>query len=440
MRVNGSAAYAAGEQLTMTMNQGLFDIPVNVGTTDGNGIVHTGETSGPANATAADNHKIYMVAVPKNQALTMLLGGNVGFDDAVNASVENGQILLSSGWGVRDSSGSGQYYNVNRGLNSNIDIKSGNYTSNVTAWGQGTLQANAETADIHFGGNLELNSWGGSGSSVTTLTAFNDHQLDVAGDLRLLSSEPATYASARVASYSGGSVTVGGSASLNAWDGPNGGDVGLQASGGTISIGGPATLRRPATAGSRPGPADPTLYGGSASVDASNGGSITTGDLTMDASAVGQSSFERGSAGSGQGGDVWITADNGSLAVNGNLIARANGTGGNAAGQAGNGNGGGIEIASDSGSVSVTGSMDLQANGMAGSGASPGAGTGGFIGLFAAGGSIELPSLLLAANGTNTGGNLSLGPTAISRGAKARFSSDPSTQPRTAATRAALSS
>ena len=159
IRVNGSAAYAAGEQLTMTMNQGLFDIQVNVGTTDGNGIVHTGETSGPANATAADNHKIYMVAVPKNQALTMLLGGTVGFDDAVNASVENGQILLSSGWGVRDSNGSGQYYNVNRGLNSNIDIESGNYTSNVTAWGQGTLQANAETADIHFGGNLELNSW-----------------------------------------------------------------------------------------------------------------------------------------------------------------------------------------------------------------------------------------------------------------------------------------
>jgi filamentous hemagglutinin family protein len=409
IRVNGSAAYAAGEQLTMTMNQGLFDIQVNVGTTDGNGIVHTGETSGPANATAADNHKIYMVAVPKNQALTMLLGGAVGFDDAVNASVENGQILLSSGWGVRDSNGSGQYYNVNRGLNSNIDIGSGNYTSTVTAWGQGTLQANAETADIHFGGNLELNSWGGSGSSVTTLTAFNDHQLAVAGDLRLLSSEPATYASAQVASFSGGSVTVGGSASLNAWDGPNGGDVGLRASSGTISIGGPATLKASGNGGKPTGSGGSDSSGGSASVDASNGGSITTGDLTMDASAVGQSSFERGSAGSGQGGDVWITADNGSLTVNGNLIARANGTGGDAAGQAGNGNGGGIEVASDSGSVSVTGSMDLQANGMAGSGASPGAGTGGFIGLFAAGGSIDSPSLLLAANGTNTGGILELG-------------------------------
>src|SRR5436853_7340086 len=65
VRVNGSAAYAAGEQLTMTMNQGLFDIQIDVGTTDSNGIVHTGETSGPANAAATDNHTIYMVAVPK---------------------------------------------------------------------------------------------------------------------------------------------------------------------------------------------------------------------------------------------------------------------------------------------------------------------------------------------------------------------------------------
>ena len=99
VRVKGSAAYVAGEQVTMTMNQGLFDIQVDVGTSDGNGIVHTGETSGPANKVVGDNHSIYMVAVPKNQALTMLLGGTVGFD-AGSASVQNGQIILSAGQGV----------------------------------------------------------------------------------------------------------------------------------------------------------------------------------------------------------------------------------------------------------------------------------------------------------------------------------------------------
>src|SRR5204863_9017718 len=69
VRVNGSAGYVAAEQATLTVNQGLFDIQVDVGTTDGNGIVHTGETSGPANAAATDNHSIYMVAIPKNHAL-----------------------------------------------------------------------------------------------------------------------------------------------------------------------------------------------------------------------------------------------------------------------------------------------------------------------------------------------------------------------------------
>ena len=44
VKVNGSAAYVAADQLTMTMNQGLFDIQVDVGggTDDANGIVHTG--------------------------------------------------------------------------------------------------------------------------------------------------------------------------------------------------------------------------------------------------------------------------------------------------------------------------------------------------------------------------------------------------------------
>ena len=97
VRVNGSAAYVAGEQLSMTMNQGLFDIQVDVGATDSNGIVHTGQTSGSANAAVGDNHSIYMVAVPKNQALTMLLGGTVGFDPpATNANREDSAAMFDS--------------------------------------------------------------------------------------------------------------------------------------------------------------------------------------------------------------------------------------------------------------------------------------------------------------------------------------------------------
>ena len=95
VRVNGSAAYVAANSLTMNINQGLFDISVDVGTDDQQGIVHTGSTTGPANAAAGDNHTIYMAAVPKNQALTMLLGGTIGFD-AGGADVQNGQIILTA--------------------------------------------------------------------------------------------------------------------------------------------------------------------------------------------------------------------------------------------------------------------------------------------------------------------------------------------------------
>ena len=68
VRVNGSAAYAAGEQLSMTMNQGLFDIQVDVGTSDYNGVVHTGETSGPANATAADFKSMRLITCSQRNA------------------------------------------------------------------------------------------------------------------------------------------------------------------------------------------------------------------------------------------------------------------------------------------------------------------------------------------------------------------------------------
>ena len=85
--VNGSVAYVAAEQADITINSGLFDINVTAGTTDPNGVVHGagGRTEGaarnptdefvdddgsiiPANP---DAQTIYLVAVPKNDAITM---------------------------------------------------------------------------------------------------------------------------------------------------------------------------------------------------------------------------------------------------------------------------------------------------------------------------------------------------------------------------------
>ena len=101
VRVNGSAGYIAAEAVDLTINDGLFNIVVQTGSEDANGIVHGGNTGGPASTGAGDNHKIYMVAVPKNQALTMILEGSVGFEAATSATVENGEIILSSAPSLR---------------------------------------------------------------------------------------------------------------------------------------------------------------------------------------------------------------------------------------------------------------------------------------------------------------------------------------------------
>ena len=101
VRVNGSAAYVAGEALELRVNNGLFDIIVTTGSDNATPLVHTGIDRRPGQRRApATSTRIYMVAVPKNQAITAILEGNVGFDPAVVAGVENGAIVLSAGHSV----------------------------------------------------------------------------------------------------------------------------------------------------------------------------------------------------------------------------------------------------------------------------------------------------------------------------------------------------
>jgi filamentous hemagglutinin family protein len=151
VNVNGSAAYVAAQQLTMTVNQGLFDIAVDVGTGDQNGVVHSGTTGGPSSTgTAGDNHRIYMVAVPKNQALTMLLSGNRGFAPASNASVENGRIILSAGYGVSSSTFNRDNLGGATGLGS-IAIEGSGLTSTAHSLATGTINANISNGTIKVG-------------------------------------------------------------------------------------------------------------------------------------------------------------------------------------------------------------------------------------------------------------------------------------------------
>ncbi|MEO7240400.1 MAG: histidine kinase, partial [Sphingomicrobium sp.] len=182
INVNGSAALVAGERLTMTMDQGLFDIQVDIGTSDAKGIVHTGTTGGAASTAADDYHRIYLVAVPKNQALTMVLSGKIGFAPATSASLENGQIILSAGSNIADS-GAGFTATQAGGASAEIDIGAGTYSSDVAAIASGDIDVLAGTGAIAFAGDVTLNSLGGIGDGNVTLGASNGHALTIGGDL-----------------------------------------------------------------------------------------------------------------------------------------------------------------------------------------------------------------------------------------------------------------
>ena len=84
----------------MTIDQGLFDIQRRCRrrTRTVKAWFTPGPPAGQRARAAADRHRIYMVAVPKNDALTMLLGGNIGF--ATSASVVNGTVVLSAGFDI----------------------------------------------------------------------------------------------------------------------------------------------------------------------------------------------------------------------------------------------------------------------------------------------------------------------------------------------------
>jgi len=98
VQINGATAMIAAESVDMTFTAGLFDIKVLAGATGGATILtHSGTTTGPSSTGSSDPHRIYAVAVSKNSAITMLLGGTMGYAASGSASIENGEIVLAAG-------------------------------------------------------------------------------------------------------------------------------------------------------------------------------------------------------------------------------------------------------------------------------------------------------------------------------------------------------
>ena len=143
-------------------------------------------------------------------------------------------------------------------------------------------------------------------------------------------------------------------------------------SGGTINIGGVADLNVDGRFGSAVTSASVAgdAAGGNINVTAYNNGTITTGRMELNANAYGQDGTGSG-GGDGDGGNVYVNADSGgSITVNGNLAARAQGSGGAAAGtgiSGGIGDGGYVQMSVGNGSIDVTGNAVLSTSAWGGS-------------------------------------------------------------------------
>jgi filamentous hemagglutinin family protein len=293
VRAIGSTAYVGAEQLTMTMNGGLFDIQVDVGTSDPNGVVHSGSTGGPADS----HNNIYMVAVPKNQALTMLLsGGSVGFD-ATEASVQNGQIILSSGYSVHgkdfvaQAAGEGEPNGP-----ASIELSGGDFTSSVSGRASGSISADGDGGALTFARDLLLD-----GDQAVILTADDGESLSVAGNANLASDFGVVVAA------QGGAISA--DSLIARTDGGNfGGYVVLLASGGSESESGSLQF---GSVNARADGGDGLA--GTIAVTADGGGTIDLGaaDLRASGASGGEILMSAGNCACGgdEGGEVFALSE-----------------------------------------------------------------------------------------------------------------------------------
>lgn len=288
--VNGSAALVAADAATITFSpSGLFDIQVDSGTSaTGTVAANNGTITGPAATDPSFLHRIYMVAVPKNDAITMAIGAgsSLGFDIAGAADVIGNTIVLSAGNNVVGGS-----------------------AQNFASSGGGTGLAGISGGDADFTSNLEARLTGqfqlGSGSSAGLDFASNVFASSTGGDVSVFANAGGQVSfGANVEFYadrSGSSAPVlatAGSAHLYATDGGTidvTGDVHLSAN----AYGAPA-ISPDTNAGD--------ALGGFAKIQSNNGGQIDiAGDVQLDAIGFGGQAQSGGTGGgAGTGGTAWI--------------------------------------------------------------------------------------------------------------------------------------
>ncbi|MEA3002000.1 MAG: hypothetical protein QOH81_788, partial [Sphingomonadales bacterium] len=374
VKADGSIAYVAGEAVTLTINNGLFDIQVKTGSSSAaNTLVHDGTTGGPASTGPGDNQRIYMVAVPKNAAITALLQGNVGFDAAAVAGVRNGEIVLSAGRAVTAADA----FVAQPGQGASFRIQGGSFTSDVIGSAATDFIVDSVNADTGFSGNVSL-----QGDARAHVEAPAGRTVTVAGNLILRSDQDF--------SNSGGSF------------GAQGGEAAILTTGGTVRIDGTALLSAIGQGGfNTSGNLAGIGTGGVAEVKVTGGSVQIGGSLTADASGfAGNGAVPSANGAAGNGGTALVSAAGGTVTIGGTTSLKADGNASQIAGGVGvtgpTGTGGLVSIIGDvGGAVTATGFATLSSRGQGGSvlsgtSGTGGTGQGGFSAVAATGGSVKL--------------------------------------------------
>ena len=347
---NGSAAYVAAEQTTLTFNSGLFNIQTTVGSNANSNtpLVHDGTTRFIDDTGA---RRAYLVSVAKNDAITMLIegAGQLGFDLATGVNIDNGVVVLSGGYDVNDTT----YTNLAGTAGAlRHDIQITSPTNNADIQGQvnpfaaSEIRINSLGQTQSFAGDVSMNA-----GALASLTTQLGGTIDIVGDLDL---STLVYGF-RDANFLGGNVVV-------------------DASLGNISIGGNTSLTS-FTDADFLGGIDPagTVQGGTIAVIADNGNSINfTGnlDLLVEANGADQLLTSQTSAGNAVGGNIIFASSAGStLSVGGNANINSTATGGIVqlgSATAGNATGGTTSIFAVDGNINFGGNLSVSATGRGG--------------------------------------------------------------------------
>lgn len=407
INVDGSAVIVAADASTITFRpNGLFDIQIDQGTSAaGEVVTNDGTITGPAGGINTA-HRVYMVAVPKNDAITMAIksGSTLGFSVAGAADVDGNAIVLSAGYDITGGVIGGTRAAASGAVPATLAIGAINATSQLTGRATGQASVTVDSGNsATFASNLSL-SGVQDPAAATTDGAFISvsgigSTLDVTGDLQ-------------VTALDGGAVT-GAVAS-------DSGGASLTVDQGRLTVGGAASL-----SSARAPLVEVPAQAGNATLTARGGAVVNIGsDLAINASSVGKDFDDTSAAGPyvGTGGAARLSLETGSnVRIGGDLVLVASGIGGSVlssgrSGAAGNGGLAVIDGKANGGVLDVTGATALDARGIGGSGqgcvsctAEGGTGTGGNASIIASAGTNFGFGSGVTVNATGRGGAASSG-------------------------------